>query len=48
MEGKANYGIKDRIWYSKGKQMILNCSEKDYQNDVTAMLCHNDGDEQKG
>jgi len=45
MEGKANYGIKDRLWYSKGKLVVLNCSEK---NDVMAMLCYSDGAEQKG
>lgn len=47
MEGKANYGIKDRISYSKGKLTILNCSENAYEHDVMTMFCYIDGTEQK-
>lgn len=45
MERKANYAIKDRISYSKGKLIVLNFSEKAYKNDIMAMLF---GAEQKG
>lgn len=47
MEGKANYGIKDRLSYSKGKLTILNCSESDYEHDVMTMLCYIDETKEK-